>query len=404
MKKQFKTAAFIALVGLFTISCDSDDVTGPIDDNINGDTPADSTGTDDDARLQDQALAAGKIVSNGAGTGAGDLPSWAKGTDYAGTSVSGDFDLTITAGDLADNQLSWSGNVSITGAVKVPAGKTLTIAEGTVIEAQASDSYLMVLQDAKIDAQGTEENMIVFTSKDKTPGAWGGLLLNGRATINNGDANGEASPEVDSNVTYGGTNDSDDSGILTFVRVEFSGYKYGDESEHNAFTFSGVGSGTELSNLQAFKGTDDGLEWFGGTVSGENLVSVGCEDDSFDWAHGYVGSLTNLWVIHDASRSFDKGFEIDNNSKNNSAEPYTKATVTNVTVEGVAGETTAFRVREGAKGNFINVKVVNAKKGFDVHNDVTINNVMNNELTVSAYTAESVDTEVAYVDDCETCE
>lgn len=404
MKKQFKTAAFIGLIGLLTFSCDSDDVTGPIDDINGGDTPGDTTGTDADARLQDKALAAGKIVANGAADGAGDLPSWAKGVDFAGTSVSGDFDLTISAGELSDDQLEWSGNVSISGAVKVPANKTLKINAGTVIEAQSADSYVMILQDAKIDAKGTADNMIVFTAKDKTPGAWGGLLVNGRATINNGDANGEAAPEVDSSAKYGGSNDNDDSGVLSYVRVEFSGYKYGDESEHNAFTFSAVGSATELSNLQAFKGTDDGLEWFGGTVNGENLVSVGCEDDSFDWAHGYTGKLENLWVIHDASRSFDKGFEIDNNSKNNSSTPYTNATVMNVTVQGVAGETTAFRVREGAKGKFINVKVVGAKKGFDIHNDVTINNVMNNEMTVSAYTAEDVATEVAYVDDCESCE
>ncbi|MBB6463442.1 multidrug transporter [Flammeovirga kamogawensis] len=402
MKKQFRQVAFAALIGLFTFSCDSDSVTGPIDDII-GDTPGDSTGTDND-RLQDKATAASKIVANGAGTGAGTLPSWAKGLDYAGTSVSGAFGLTLTSGELTDSQLSWSGNVSISGAVKVPAGKTLTIAAGTVIEAQSADSYVMVVQDAKIDAQGTADNMIVFTAKDKTPGAWGGLLVNGRAPINNGDSNGEASPEVDSSVKYGGSNVTDDSGVLSYVRVEFSGYKYGDESEHNGFTFSAVGSGTELSYLQAFKGTDDGLEWFGGTVNGENLVSVGCEDDSFDWAHGYVGSLTNLWVIHDNSRSFDKAFEIDNNSKNNSAEPYTNAKVTNVTVEGVLGETTAFRVREGAKGSFLNVKVTSAKKGFDIHNNVTINNVLDNGLTVSAYTAEEVDTEVVYVDDCESCE
>ncbi|OHX66746.1 hypothetical protein [Flammeovirga pacifica] len=401
MKKQLRFAALALLAGLSFTSCDTNDAKGPIVD-LN---PGDSTGVNpgDDLRLEDEALLAGKIVSNGAATGAGDFPAWAKGLDYEGTSVNGGFDLELTAGELSDDQLSWSGNVSISGAVKVPANKVLTIAAGTVIEALSTDSYLMVLQDAKIMAEGTADNMIVFTSTVKEPKQWGGLLINGRAPINNGDSKGEASPEIDSSVKYGGTVSDDDSGVLKYVRVEFSGYKFNDESEHNAFTFSAVGSKTELSYLQAFKGTDDGLEWFGGTVNGTDLVSVGCEDDSFDWAHGYKGTLTNLWVIQDASRPYDKGFEIDNNSRNNSAEPYTEARVNNVTITGIDGETKAIRVREGAKGHFTNVKIINAKVGFDIVNDVTINNVLDNKLTVSAYTAENVADEVVYVDDCETC-
>ncbi|ANQ51138.1 hypothetical protein MY04_3794 [Flammeovirga sp. MY04] len=401
MKKQLRLVALAILASIYFTSCDSNEATGPIVD-LN---PGDSTGTnpDGDLRLEDEAYAAGKIVANGAAVGAGNFPAWAKGLDYEGTSVSGGFDLTLTAGELTDSQLNWSGNVSISGAIKVPANKTLTIAAGTIIEAQTTDSYLMVLQDAKIMAEGTAEDMIVFTSVVKEPKQWGGLLVNGRATINNGDSNGEASPEIDSSVKYGGTVDNDDSGVLKYVRVEFSGYKFNDESEHNGFTFSAVGSETELSHLQAFKGTDDGLEWFGGTVNGTDLVSVGCEDDSFDWAHGFRGTLTNLWVIQDASRPFDKGFEIDNNSRNNSAEPYTEVRASNITITGIDGETTALRVREGAKGHFTNVKVINAKKGFDIVNDVTVQNVLDNNLTVSAYTVENVGEEVVYVDDCETC-
>ncbi|MBB3698165.1 hypothetical protein KMW28_17590 [Flammeovirga yaeyamensis] len=396
MKKQFRFAIVAAALAASVMSCDSND------DNKTTPQP--------DVRLQDQAIAAAKIVADGQGTGAvaGEL-SFAVGLDHTSEAKPGSYDLVLTEGELTDDQLSWTGNVSISGAIKVPAGKTLEIAAGTHVFAknendQASGAYLMVLKGAKIEAVGTAQDMIVFTSELKQPGAWGGVLINGNAPINNGDSNGEASPEVDSNVKYGGNDAADNSGMLKYVRVEYTGYKYNDESEHNGFTFSGVGNGTVLENLQAWKGTDDGLEWFGGTVNGTNLVSTGNEDDSFDWAHGFVGNLTNLWVEHDASREFDKAFEIDNNSKNNSAEPYSNATVKNVTVMGVAGETTAFRVREGAKGTFENIKVMNAKKGFDVHNDVTITNVLNDEVVVSKYTVDGVDSEVEYVDDCETCE
>ncbi|MBD0405417.1 hypothetical protein [Flammeovirga sp. EKP202] len=395
MKKQFRFAIVAAALAAMT-SC-SDDSTPSVDPDV---------------RLQDQAYAAAKIVADGAGTGAveADL-AFAVDLDYTSMAAPTTYDLELTEGLLTDEQLSWSGNVSISGAIKVPAGKTLEIAAGTHIFAknegdQPSGAYLMVLKGAMINAVGTADNMIVFTSELKAPGAWGGVLVNGAAPINNGDDNGEASPEVDSGVKYGGSNASDNSGTLSYVRVEYTGFKYNDESEHNGFTFSGVGSGTTLSNLQAWKGTDDGLEWFGGTVNGTNLVSTGNEDDSFDWAHGFVGNLTNLKVEHDNSREFDKAFEIDNNSKNNSAEPYSNATVKNVTVMGVAGETTAFRVREGAKGTFENLKVMNAKKGFDIHNDVTIQNVLDDAVVVSKYTVEDVAAEsvVVYVDDCEDCE
>lgn len=396
MKKQFRFAIVAAALAAMT-SC-SDDSN---DNNV-----------EPEVRLQDQAYAAAKISADGEGTGAveADL-AFAVDLSHTSTAAPSTYDLTLTEGELTDTQLDWSGNVSISGAIKVPSGKTLNIAAGTTIFAkndndQPSGAYLMVLKGAKINAVGTKDDMIVFTSELKSPGAWGGVLINGNAPINNGDSNGEASPEVDSNVKYGGADAADNSGTLSFVRVEYTGFKYNDESEHNGFTFSGVGSGTTLSNLQAWKGTDDGLEWFGGTVNGTNLVSTGNEDDSFDWAHGFVGNLTNLWVEHDNDREFDKAFEIDNNSKNNSATPYSNATVKNVTVMGVADATTAFRVREGAKGTFENLKIMNAKKGFDVHNDVTIQNVLDGEVVVSKLTVDNVpaDAVAVYVDDCEDCE
>ncbi|NME68112.1 multidrug transporter [Flammeovirga aprica] len=389
MKKQFRYAIVVASLAVSLGSCSDDNTTTP-------DNPTDS--------LQDSAYAAKKIVAVEGATGFGEtIPSWAKEASYAGTVVDISNPSETLAGGSIDADKTLEGVVVLAGPVTVASGVTLTIKAGTQVVATENDSYLMVLQGGKIMAEGTAENMIVFTSGQATqaPGDWGGILINGKAPINNGDANGQANNEVASGVMYGGTVADDNSGVLKYVRVEFTGYKYDSESEHNGFTFSGVGSGTQLSYLQAFKGSDDGLEWFGGTVSGTDLVSVGNEDDSFDWAHGFVGSLTNLWVEHDAARDHDKAFEIDNNSKDNSATPYSNATVKNVTVMGQSGETTAFRVREGAKGSFSNILVKNAKKGFDIHNDVTIRNVLSDELTVSNYSIEDVASEVEYVDDSE---
>ena len=50
---------------------------------------------------------------------------------------------------------------------------------------------------------------------------------------------------------------------MKYVRVEYGGRKIGDgTSETNTMTFYTVGAGTILENLVAYKGTDDGYEFF----------------------------------------------------------------------------------------------------------------------------------------------
>ena len=203
--------------------------------------------------------------------------------------------VATIAGDItADRTLFADTTYTLSGFVHVPAGVTLTIEPGTTIlgDYNTLGSSLFILRGGRIMACGTADQPIVFTSSraagERQPGDWGGLVLVGNATINRGadtDLEGRSG-----DVTYGGgTDDSDDSGELCYVRVEFAGYAISPNNELNSFTFAAVGNGTKLEYLQAMSGLDDHFEWFGGTVDSKYLVSYESGDDHFDASEGYRG-------------------------------------------------------------------------------------------------------------------
>lgn len=225
----------------------------------------------------------------------------------------------VLMGTLNQNTLVKKGNYSLEGIVKVPAGITLTIEAGATFTAKTSvGSSLVVLQGGKIYANGTASEPIVFTSDQKKPGDWGGVTLYGNAPIKAINGAAKALSEDGNNVYYGGDNPNDNSGSLKFVRVEFGGKKIGDgTSETNSITFYAVGAGTVLENLVSYKGTDDGFEFFGGTVSAKNLVSYGNYDDSFDWQDDWSGQNNSNWYAFQTTiANFGMEIEASGNSEN----------------------------------------------------------------------------------------
>jgi hypothetical protein len=166
-------------------------------------------------------------------------------------------------------------------------------------------SSLFILRGARIQAVGTATAPIVFTSSrpvgQRQPGDWGGLIIVGNATLNRtgvtiqlegtGTAVGSNSGENYSVSYSGGNTDTDNSGELRYVRVEFAGYGPSVNTELNSFTFAAVGSGTKLSYLQSLAGLDDSFEWFGGTVDATHLVSYESGDDHVDMSEGYRGRV-----------------------------------------------------------------------------------------------------------------
>lgn len=285
-----------------------------------------------------------------------------------------DVDRTLTAGE----------NWMLSGGVFVTSGATLTIEAGTTVHAadDGTTPFLSINQGGKINACGTASDPIVFTpvADSPVPGSWGGIILNGYAPINTGTtAEGEGGTG-----TYGGNDATDNSGTMCYVRVEYAGKILGTDNELNGFSFNGCGSGTTLHHLQAYKGSDDGFEFFGGTVSLKYAISSGNQDDSFDWTHGWSGN-GQFWVVNQDVSGGDRGIEADNNGDNNTADPYSDPKIANVTLVGVNDgddNNQGLKLREGTKGNFLNFVVTGfPKRGCQVEHDVTLGNMDGGSLT-----------------------
>lgn len=269
------------------------------------------------------------------------------------------------------------GTYKLTGALVVKEGAKLTIKPGVTIEATALPAnqfaavrFIGISRGAKIDVQGTATDPVVFTAAEKKPGAWGGLVLCGAAPINKGET---AQSEV-GDLAYGGSNASDNSGSIKYLRIEYSGYSYNDEKEFNGLSFFGVGSGTVVENVQIHEGSDDGFEWFGGTVNAKNLVVTNFSaefvgDDLFDWTEGWVGTGENWYGVR--TNDGNRGIEADNNSNNHTAKPVSNPTIKNLTLigNGEGGEPQALKLRVGTKAAFENVVLSNWATGFDVEHD-----------------------------------
>lgn len=313
----------------------------------------------------------------------------------------------LSGTQTADLTLDASKDYLLDGALIMSEGTKLTIPEGTVIKATASgaDAFIAISQGAQIDAQGTADNPIILTSNSNAPqaGDWGGLIILGKAPVNSvADlATQTATSEIGS-LPYGGNDPADNSGIINYVRVQYSGGKADGQSENNGFSFYGVGNQTQVSNIQMYEGLDDGIEFFGGTVNVTNLVVVNSQDDSIDWTEGYSGTITNAYVQHGASH--DKGIEADgfNTDIGNNSNPvfFSKPTIENLTIVGqgsaMAGNE-AIRLRAGTRGVFTNVLLKGFEEGFDLDSDPedpanhpTGEGVLSGDLTVTDITFDDV--------------
>ena len=275
-------------------------------------------------------------------------------------------EYTQVQGTLNENYtFTANTNWLLSGGVFVKDGSTLTIEAGTKIKAadDGATAFLAVAQGGKINAVGTASEPIIFSTikSNPAPGDWGGIIINGFAKINvaGGIAEGEGGTG-----SYGGTDDADNSGTMKYVVVEYAGRILGTDNELNGFSFNGVGNASDFSYLQAYRGADDGFEFFGGTVNVRYCVSTGNHDDSFDWTQGWRGNA-QFMVVNQNTDKGDRGFECDNNGDDNAAEPFSNPTISNVTIliadDGDA-KNTGLRLRAGTKGRFYNVVVVNSMK------------------------------------------
>lgn len=227
----------------------------------------------------------------------------------------------------------------------------LTIEPGTVIKGVVSTqpedaSALIITRTAQISAVGTPSCPIVFTSNQTSPapGDWGGVVVLGDAAISttSGTAaiEGIDPPSVPSGVdyTYGGTTVADNSGTMQYVRIEYAGAVIEEGNELNGLTLGGIGCGTTLDHIEVMYGADDGFEFFGGDVNAKYLVSLGNNDDQFDFDFGYRGNLQFLVAIIDPARVYasnnSNGIESDGGQV---AGFETRPVISNLTIIGTEG-------------------------------------------------------------------
>jgi hypothetical protein len=248
------------------------------------------------------------------------------------TTLTGNINTTTT---LTSDKV-WT----LKGYVYVTDGAKLIIQPGTTIVSDISEKgALCIERGAQIIAEGTATKPIIFTSGkiagERTPGDWGGIVILGRAKTNR-----TSEPTIEGGIgrPYGGTNDLDNSGVLKYVRIEYAGIAAMPNSEINALTLGGVGSGTIIENVQTIYANDDAFEFFGGTVNAKNLYAFATADDDFDFDFGYTGTITNGVSKRDPqfvdNGDAGNGVECDNDGTGSTAQPYTHPKLFNMILVG----------------------------------------------------------------------
>lgn len=243
-------------------------------------------------------------------------------------------DGNVTKSGAITTNETWTADkiYELAGKVVVDGGATLTIEAGTIIKgregAGSLASALIIARGSKINAAGTAAKPIIFTSVldnikvgelsgtnlDETDnGKWGGLVLLGNAKISakvgDTEAQIEGVPADETYGKYGGTNDADNSGVLTYVSIRHGGALIGEGNELNGLTLGGVGTGTIINHIEVVANLDDGIECFGGSVNITNALVAYQGDDALDIDQNYSGTFDNAMVVY--NNNGDEFMEID---------------------------------------------------------------------------------------------
>ncbi|MFN8359028.1 MAG: T9SS type A sorting domain-containing protein [Candidatus Kapaibacterium sp.] len=281
------------------------------------------------------------------------------------------------------------------GYVHVLSGGVITLQPGTIVlgDEVGVNSALIINRGAKINAVGTPNLPIIFTSSappgQRAAGDWGGLIILGKARINN--PGGEAIMEggFDANDKtkwyYGGTDDDDNSGTLKYVRVEFGGIALQPNQELNGITLGGVGRGTTIDYVQSSYANDDGFEWFGGTVNAKHIIVNGALDDDFDTDNGFSGKIqfgVGQRYKNRADQSTSQAFESDNDASGSNNQPYTSAVFSNMTLVGPLADTATVpnsrfgagaQIRRNSRESIVNSIFLGWGRGIEISSVGTMN-------------------------------
>ncbi|OPZ97510.1 MAG: hypothetical protein BWY70_01482 [Bacteroidetes bacterium ADurb.Bin408] len=309
---------------------------------------------------------------------------------------------TTVSTDITTNTTWATGQVILLqNKVYVTNNATLTIQPGVIIRGDKNtEGTLIITKGAKIMAEGTAANPIVFTSNfdndgSRGPGDWGGLIILGNAVNNQGSAVVEGGLDP-VKASYGGSDNNDNSGVLRYVRIEFGGFPFQPDKEINGLTMGSVGAGTTIEYIQVSFNNDDAFEWFGGNVNCRHLISYRNLDDDFDTDFGYSGNVQFALGIRDpniadqSASSTSEGFESDNDGSGTTATPLTSAVFSNVTLIGpYRGSTSnsidakfrrALRIRRNSSISVFNSIFTDFPTGLHIDGNSSETNATNNNL------------------------
>ncbi len=287
-------------------------------------------------------------------------------------------DVVVTDEDInAGEMVYWTADNTylLDGLVYVEEGAVLNIEAGTVIKGKADadpTAALIISQGAKIYAEGTAENPIIFTAEGddvndpydmefNTRGQWGGVIVLGKALTNETATGGisyiEGIEEESDRTKFGGTDDKDNSGILRYISIRHGGAELAPGDEINGLTLGAVGSGTTIEYIEIFANKDDGIEWFGGTVNCKYLVAAFCGDDGFDHDMGLRNKMQFLFTIQDPESAGRAG-EHDGGHDPEDGNPFAYPVVYNATYIGPGMESSqddaALKLRDNWGGEYKN--------------------------------------------------
>ncbi len=281
---------------------------------------------------------------------------------YPGEGGEGSEEVVTITDNITSDETWKDGTIYVlAGRIAVEAGATLTIEGGAIVKGEAgsgaNSTALVVARDATLNANGTADAPIIFTSvaDEITPemvdsgefgspnlnpnqrGLWGGIIVLGNAPISASStpASIEGIPSTDKNGLYGGDNAGDSSGTITYVTIRHGGTNIGEGNEINGLSLGGVGTGTTIENIEIVANQDDGVEWFGGTVNVTNVLVWNNGDDALDTDQAWSGTVENVIAVNPAGSLM----ELDGPE---GAFIGTGHTITNFT--GYAGEETLFLV------------------------------------------------------------
>lgn len=304
--------------------------------------------------------------------------------------------LIVIEGEITDTAIWTTENdYLIRGNVYVREGAQLRIDTGVVVMGEkATHGTIIVQRGGQILAEGTTEEPVIFTSDQeeglRMPGDWGGIIICGKSPNNIGIGTIEGIEGTE----YGGTDVSDYSGFLRYIRIEYAGYKETADQERAGLILASIGRLTVVDYVEVLNSGDDSFQWRGGAVSCGHLVSSKALDDDFDCNYGYHGIVQFAVGIKDPNAIVEDGadgIEADTDDNAGDNPPHTLAIFCNTSLFGPLptstsganqGYNSGLYFRNNARIRVFNSIVCGFRQGLQLSGTTTENNANINDLQV----------------------